>query len=58
MNITIAKYNSQRSKLLNRPKKTSNPFKSEAETDYDIKKKKEKDKIMGEIVRVSETSRY
>jgi hypothetical protein len=53
MNLTEAKRESQknRSNLLNRPISTSDPFRSQAQTDYEIKKEKEKKVLLNEINR-------
>ncbi len=53
MNITQVKLNTKRNKLAVMPSSTSNPFKSDAETDYEKKKAAEKRAIMEEIDRVT-----
>lgn len=53
MNIAEVKYNTKRNKLAIKPSSTSNPFKSDAETDYEKKKAAEKKAMMDEIDRVT-----
>lgn len=54
MNITEAKM--QKQSRYSKIRKTTNPFKSEAETDYEKKKNDEKKAIHQEILRVSLTN--
>lgn len=53
MNITETKYETKKNRngLLNKPQATSDPFKSQAETDYEIKKEKERKSVLDEINR-------
>lgn len=55
INYATVKLNNKRNKLMIKPSSSSNPFKSEAETDYDKKKAAEIKAIHAEIRRVSLT---
>jgi hypothetical protein len=56
MNTAEVKLNNRRNKLLNKPQSSSNPFKAQADTDYDKKKAAEKKAVHDEIRRVSLTN--
>lgn len=53
MNITVAKQYSKKNSLLVTNLRTSNPFKSEAQTIYENKKEKEMKEVKREIARTS-----
>lgn len=58
MNLAEVKLNNKRNKLMNKAKSTSDPYKSQADNDYDAKKLAEHNAIHSEIKRISLTDSF